>query len=154
MRPACLRALLALRLHLLGVLSPALKLALAGLLASFIAVAPAQARGDDAATRAAPIASIALDELPREAIETLGLIRNGGPFPYPRKDGSVFGNFEKRLPLQPRGYYREFTVPTPGSRDRGPRRIVAGSGSVDDYTRSGEYYYSDDHYRTFRRIRP
>ncbi|NJD25789.1 MAG: ribonuclease [Betaproteobacteria bacterium] len=83
-------------------------------------------------------------ELPGEARTTLALIKAGGPFPYER-DGIVFGNFEKRLPLYPRGYYREYTVKSPWRRDRGPRRIVAGQG--------GEYYYTDDHYRTFRRIR-
>lgn len=83
-------------------------------------------------------------ELPHEAQQTLTLIKTGGPFPYPR-DGIVFGNYEKRLPLHKRGYYSEYTVKTPGRRDRGPRRIVAGEGA--------EYYYTDDHYRTFRRIR-
>jgi ribonuclease T1 len=91
-------------------------------------------------------------ELPAEAVDTLGLIRKGGPFPY-RKDGMIFGNFERRLPRQERGYYREYTVPTPGSRDRGARRIVAGEGDTGDVRTSGEYYYTDDHYRTFRRIR-
>jgi len=93
--------------------------------------------------------SVALSSLPPEAHRTLQLIKQGGPFPYPRKDGSTFGNYEKRLPLKPRGYYREYTVPTPGSRDRGARRIVAGSPPET----SGEYYYTDDHYRSFRRIR-
>ena len=88
---------------------------------------------------------IALAELPREARETLALIKKGGPLPYER-DGAVFGNFEKRLPVKARGYYREYTVPTPGLKHRGARRIVAG--------REGEYYYTDDHYRSFRRIRP
>lgn len=97
--------------------------------------------------------SVALADLPPEAQQTLRRIQQGGPFPYPRKDGSVFGNFERRLPLQSRGYYREYTVPTPGSRDRGARRIVAGEGRGGDVATSGEYYYSDDHYRTFRRIR-
>ena len=82
--------------------------------------------------------------LPKEARETLALIRSGGPFPY-QKDGSVFGNRESLLPKRERGYYREYTVRTPGARDRGARRIIAGRG--------GEYYYTDDHYRTFRRIR-
>ncbi len=99
------------------------------------------------------LASIAVAELPAEAVYTLRLIQQGGPFPYPRKDGSTFGNFERRLPAQPRGYYREYTVPTPGRRDRGPRRIVAGEGRGRDVTNSGEYYYTDDHYRSFRRIR-
>ncbi len=99
------------------------------------------------------IASASLAELPAEAQRTLTLIKRGGPFPYPHKDGSVFGNFERRLPPQARGYYREYTVPTPGSRDRGPRRIVAGRGKDRDVATSGEYYYTGDHYRTFRRIR-
>ena len=69
------------------------------------------------------------------------------------RDGTIFGNFERRLPLQARGYYREYTVRTPGSRDRGPRRIVAGQGRDGDVATSGEYYYTDDHYRSFWRIR-
>ncbi|MDX1250661.1 MAG: hypothetical protein IDH49_00105 [Gammaproteobacteria bacterium] len=87
---------------------------------------------------------IAADQLPPQARETLQLIKQGGPFPY-SKDGTVFGNRERRLPQHERGYYREYTVKTPGSRDRGARRIVAGAG--------GEFYYTADHYRTFRRIR-
>ena len=87
---------------------------------------------------------VLLAELPYEAQQTLVLIKNDGPFPY-RRDGIVFGNYEKHLPLRQRGYYREYTVKTPGSRDRGARRIVAG--------RSDEDYYTDDHYRSFRRIR-
>ncbi|WP_313953453.1 ribonuclease domain-containing protein [Accumulibacter sp.] len=97
--------------------------------------------------------TIALSELPAEGQHVLRLIRQGGPFPYPHKDGSVFGNFERRLPLQSRGYYQEYTVPTPGRRDRGPRRIIAGKGSGGDVATSGEYYYTDDHYGSFRRIR-
>ncbi|HRF11183.1 MAG TPA: ribonuclease domain-containing protein [Candidatus Accumulibacter phosphatis] len=99
------------------------------------------------------LASVALADLPPEVMQTLLLIRQGGPFPYPRKDGSTFGNFEKRLPLQAHGYYREYTVPTPGSRDRGARRIIAGDGRGGDVANSGEFYYTDDHYRSFRRIR-
>ena len=83
-------------------------------------------------------------QLPREAIETVALIRQGGPFPYER-DGATFGNREKRLPARERGWYREYTVRTPGERSRGARRIVAG--------RDGTLYYTDDHYRSFRRIR-
>ena len=104
------------------------------------------------AREAPPLHEVALAELPKEARDTLALIRKGGPFPY-RKDGTTFGNFEKRLPLRARGYYREYTVPTPDARDRGARRIVAGQGATGDARTSGEYYYSDDHYRTFRRIR-
>ncbi|HEY7237650.1 MAG TPA: ribonuclease domain-containing protein [Burkholderiales bacterium] len=88
-------------------------------------------------------AEVRVDELPSEARATLVLIKSGGPFPY-AQDGRVFSNREKLLPLQSRGYYREYTVRTPGVHDRGARRIVAGSG--------GEYYYSADHYRSFRRI--
>ncbi len=82
-------------------------------------------------------------QLPTEAVETIALIKKGGPFPYPR-DGAVFGNREKLLPARERGYYREYTVRTPGARDRGARRLVAA--------RSGELYYTDDHYRSFRRV--
>ena len=100
----------------------------------------------------APADTIAVRELPPEGRETLQLIKQGGPFPHPKKDGSTFGNFEKRLPIQPRGYYREYTVPTPGLKHRGARRIVAGKGSCGDVRCSGEYYYTADHYKTFRRI--
>ncbi len=99
----------------------------------------------------AATAAIALADLPAEARQTLALIRRGGPFPFPHKDGSIFGNFERRLPQAPRGYYREYTVPTPGLADRGARRIVAGGG--DNVSTSDEYYYTGDHYRTFLRIR-
>jgi ribonuclease T1 len=107
-----------------------------------------------ACTREAPgeAPEVPVAALPQEARDTLGLIRRGGPFPY-RRDGAVFGNFEQRLPARGRGYYREYTVPTPGARDRGARRIVAGKGSGGDVRTSGEYYYTDDHYRSFRRIR-
>jgi ribonuclease T1 len=86
---------------------------------------------------------VEVDDLPREARETLALIKQGGPFPY-KRDGVMFGNRERRLPARPSGYYREYTVPTPGARDRGARRIVAGTPD--------EFYYTDDHYNTFRRI--
>lgn len=94
--------------------------------------------------QAGAVASVGIGELPPEATKTLQLIKRGGPFPY-RRDGVVFGNREQRLPARPHGYYHEYTVPTPGRRDRGARRIVAGTGH--------EYYYSDDHYRSFRVIR-
>jgi len=81
--------------------------------------------------------------LPREAVETIALIERDGPFPYQR-DGAAFGNREKRLPVHARGWYREYTVPTPGERGRGARRIVAGQ--------DGTLYYTDDHYRSFKRI--
>lgn len=86
---------------------------------------------------------ISRKQLPKEAIETIALIRQGGPFRHPR-DGVAFGNREKLLPPRERGWYREYTVRTPGERTRGARRIVAG--------RDGTLYYTDDHYRSFRRI--
>lgn len=82
-------------------------------------------------------------ELPREGRQTLELIHRGGPFPYDR-DGTPFQNRERILPLQPRGYYAEYTVRTPGERDRGARRLVVG----DD----GDVYWTDDHYRSFRQV--
>lgn len=88
---------------------------------------------------------IAYADLPPEGRETLGLIAAGGPFPYDR-DGVSFQNREGILPGERRGYYREYTVRTPGSDDRGARRIIAGAG--------GELYYTDDHYDSFRRIAP
>jgi ribonuclease T1 len=100
----------------------------------------------------AAIGDIPVAALPEEAHATLGLIKAGGPFPYAR-DGSVFGNREKMLPPRQSGYYREYTVKTPGARDRGARRILAGAGASGDVRRSGEYYYTEDHYNSFRRIR-
>ena len=87
-------------------------------------------------------------ELPSEAQQTLRLIQRGGPFPFPHKDGDIFGNFENRLPPQARGYYHEYTVPTPGRHDRGAQRIIRGGNAAI----SGEYYYTEDHYGHFRRI--
>ena len=87
--------------------------------------------------------TIAVSQLPPEARHTLQLIDAGGPFPYP-KDGVVFGNYENALPRERRGYYHEYTVPTPGARDRGARRIVTGTAH--------EAYYTDDHYRTFKEV--
>lgn len=87
---------------------------------------------------------IRVAELPPEGRQTLALIKRGGPFPY-SKDGTVFHNREGRLPARERGYYREYTVPTPGLKHRGARRIVAG--------RASDYWYTADHYETFRRIR-
>lgn len=98
---------------------------------------------------AANMEAIAHADLPPEAITTLKLLRQGGPFPH-AKDGTVFGNRERMLPRRPRGYYTEYTVHTPGRRDRGARRIVAG-GQPPKFV---EYYYTDDHYATFKRIQP
>jgi ribonuclease T1 len=91
----------------------------------------------------ASAADIPARDLPIEARATLELVKAGGPFPH-AQDGRIFSNREKLLPLKNRGYYREYTVRTPGVRNRGARRIVAGSG--------GEYYYTADHYRSFKRI--
>lgn len=90
------------------------------------------------------IGEVSYATLPPEARQTLQLIKRGGPYPYPR-DGAVFGNYERRLPLRSRGYYHEYTVPTPRAESRGARRIVVGRG--------GEYYYTGNHYRSFKRIR-
>lgn len=91
--------------------------------------------------------------LPREGRTVLAAVRKGGPFAY-SKDGSTFGNFEGNLPKKRRGYYREFTVETPGARNRGARRIVCGGESTDwGRNAPSACYYTDDHYATFRRIR-
>ncbi len=92
-------------------------------------------------------ATIRLAELPRQGRDTYELIRKGGPFPY-EKDGSVFGNRERLLPAHPRGYWREYTVKTPGSRDRGARRIVCGGPPRTPQA----CYYTSDHYASFRQI--
>lgn len=91
---------------------------------------------------------ISFAQLPKEARQTMLLIKQGGPFPY-RKDGKTFGNYEGLLPKHKRGYYREFTVKTPGARNRGARRIVAGGRPPEPL----EYYYTEDHYASFKRIR-
>ncbi len=93
--------------------------------------------------------TVGLAQLPPEAQTTERLIRAGGPFPYPRKDGSVFGNRERALALKPRGFYREYTVKTPGARDRGARRIVCGGRQPAE---PEACFYTDDHYASFRRI--
>lgn len=117
-------------------------LALAALLC--LASAPAFARGMEGPA--------AVDSLPREARETYRLILSGGPFPY-AKDGAVFGNYQGMLPPQRRGYYREYTVRTPGARNRGARRIICG-GSVEQWrgNRPAICYYTGDHYVSFRQI--
>ena len=94
-------------------------------------------------------ATISLTELPRPGARTYELIRQGGPFAH-EKDGVVFGNRERLLPVQKRGYYREYTVATPGSRARGVRRIVCGGQA----RMPDACYYTDDHYASFRRIVP
>jgi ribonuclease T1 len=135
--------------------------------------APAAARGDvpQAQTQSPQTQvqenkqQIRVAELPQEARETLQLIRRGGPYPHDR-DGVTFGNYEKLLPAAPRGHYREYTVMTPGVRHRGARRIVVGCERQRAASASpspgalrlvhcrdgGEFYYTADHYRSFRRI--
>jgi ribonuclease T1 len=117
------------------------------LLAAAITGAPAQARWLTDRRVASEPATIQVAELPRQGRETYGLIRQGGPFPY-GKDGAVFGNRERSLPAEKRGFYREYTVTTPGSRDRGARRIVCGGPSRAPYA----CYYTADHYASFRMI--
>lgn len=95
------------------------------------------------ASRASDLPTIAYAELPEEAHETIALIEQDGPFPFSR-DGITFQNRERILPRQPEGYYREYTVITPGENDRGARRIITGE--------AGEMYYTDDHYESFSEI--
>jgi ribonuclease T1 len=101
--------------------------------------APRRTAAPDAGLRV-----VALSALPREAQATVALIDQGGPFPY-SQDGATFGNYAKVLPAHPRGWYREYTVRTPGERDRGPRRIVTGDHDT-------QIFYTGDHYATFVRV--
>ena len=122
----------------LGVMATVVSALLAGM--------PAEARGPVETSDS----TVALTALPPEAQQTQRLILAGGPFPY-SKDGVVFGNRERQLPRQARGFYREYTVPTPGSRDRGARRIVCGGRQP---TEPEACYYTADHYASFQRIAP
>lgn len=121
---------------------------LAGLLggACMLLALPGEAR--QTATTDAP-ATVALAQLPMQARVVYARIRDGGPFPHD-KDGSVFGNYERQLPVHQRGYYREYTVRTPGVRGRGARRIVCGGALRAPDT----CYYTQDHYTSFRTITP
>jgi len=121
------------------------KLALTGFLIA-AALGSAQAKSWSAAEMEA---GVALGSLPVQGQETYRRIHHGGPFPY-EKDGVVFGNRERVLPAQKRGYYREYTVATPGSKNRGAQRIVCGGPA----TLPNACYYSDDHYASFRKIVP
>ena len=117
--------------------------ALAAAAAALLALAgPAGAQRGPAP--APPAGEVLVSQLPPEAAATIALIKKGGPYPY-AKDNSIFGNREGHLPRQRHGYYREYTVRTPGQRNRGARRIVKGA--------SGELFYTDDHYNSFKRIR-
>jgi ribonuclease T1 len=112
-----------------------------------LAAPASQARGP---LEAAPQDAVTLAELPAQARTTYRLILSGGPFPFD-KDGTVFGNRERLLPAAKRGYYREYTVKTPWSRDRGARRIVCGGQPP---TQPHACYYTSDHYNSFRKITP
>jgi ribonuclease T1 len=118
------------------------------LLAAIVGVSgQAQAKGPLEQPAAGQSAIVRMAELPRQGQQTYELIRSGGPFPY-GKDGTVFGNRERLLPAEKRGYYREYTVKTPGSRDRGARRIVCGGPPKAPHA----CYYTADHYASFRKI--
>lgn len=128
------------RIGALGALASALFLAGPAVAATPTAAAPA-AVAHAAPVHAAAVGDICYSKLPDEAHTTLDLIEKGGPFPYPQ-DGTVFSNREGVLPQQSSGYYHEYTVETPGSPDRGARRIVTGEKTDEDY-------YTADHYETF-----
>ena len=118
--------------------------------ASAWTLSPAHRDLGDASQTAASSQVIAFAALPRQGRAVYRKIHAGSDFPY-EKDGDIFGNYEKRLPMQPRGWYREYTVPTPGVRGRGARRIVCGGEKI---TRPEACYYTADHYESFRRIIP
>ena len=110
--------------------------------------APTEPAPTEAApTQAAPTQAGSFGSYPREVAQTLALIQGGGPFPYDR-DGVTFGNFEHHLPDRPRGFYHEYTVPTPGAHNRGARRIITGGRPP------SEYWYTGDHYDSFSRLDP
>ena len=112
---------------------------------SLAAMTPTRSQAKDAAGLGA---EVSLASLPPEARKTDQLIHSGGPFPFAR-DGVVFGNYEKRLERRPRGYYHEYTVPTPGARNRGARRIICGGNQP---TEPDACFYTEDHYNSFHRI--
>lgn len=124
---------------------------LAALAVSAALVPAAGAAKESAApVQAAGLPTVALAALPAQAQDVYRLILAGGPFQY-AKDGTVFGNRERLLPRQARGFYREYTVPTPGASNRGARRIVCGGRQP---TSPDACYYTQDHYASFRRIAP
>ena len=113
------------------------------LAAAFVCAQPAFARATPDA-----LPEIAVADLPKEGREVLAQIHEGGPFRYDR-DGVVFGNREHLLPARKRGYYHEYTVRTPGAKNRGARRVICGGPK----TTPDACYYTDDHYQSFKRIR-
>lgn len=123
-------------------------LALAAVLATSLSTMLVHARTPSSVLPGSAVASVAFTGLPPQGQDVMEQIRQGGPFRY-EKDGTVFGNRERLLPSQKRGYYREYTVPTPGLRHRGARRIVCGG----QQPRSPDAcYYTEDHYSSFRLI--
>ncbi len=121
--------------------------ALAAMLALSVAGQPTTAAARDTTGMMAVVGTIPAADLPNEAQRTLALIGQGGPFPY-AKDGTTFGNYERRLPARKRGYYHEYTVKTRGARNRGARRIICGG----DQRAANDCYYTEDHYNSFQRI--
>lgn len=121
--------------------------ALAMTLALSVAGLPAEAIARNTSGMTVVTGTIRATDLPKEAQRTLALIEQGGPFPY-AKDGITFGNYERLLPVQRRGYYHEYTVKTRGARNRGARRIVCGG----DQQAANDCYYTEDHYNSFQRI--
>jgi ribonuclease T1 len=120
------------------------RLGLAAVFATSVAIG-AQVHAKESAP---DMATVSLSALPSQAQSTHSKILAGGPFPYD-KDGSVFGNREKLLPAKARGYYREYTVKTPGARNRGAKRLICGGTPP---SRPDACYYTDDHYASFRRV--
>ena len=101
-------------------------------------------RGVDSGSGRPSSGVVDLSDLPVQAAQTVHLIERGGPFPYPQNDGVTFHNFEHELPSEPDGYYREYTVPTPGMSTRGARRLITGE--------NGEFWYTGNHYESFDRV--
>ena len=109
------------------------------------AASPTPTAGPSARDPESGLVLVDVGSLPIQARQTIRLIERGGPYPY-AKDGAVFGNRERLLPTRPSGFYREYTVPTPGEDDRGPRRIVTGD-------QDRQFFYTDDHYASFVQVR-
>ena len=122
----------------------------AGLMGLMLGISPAlvQARGPLSSDRVESAEKMPASQLPPQGRDVMALIYQGGPFRHD-KDGVVFGNRERILPAHPRGYYREYTVRTPGERSRGARRIVCGGPRP---VAPDACYYTDDHYASFRKI--
>ena len=119
------------------------QLLLALLIAAVLALAGCGSKSSPSAAKPAGMSTIAEASLPAEARDVIKRIDDGGTFQY-RQDGVTFQNRERLLPAEPSGYYREYTIATPGEADRGARRLILG--------RQGELYYTPDHYRSFLRV--